>query len=83
MCSAFRLSLLISLTVLLSFTTFAAEEHGTEEKKQMGPAAFLWPADRAWDANFDNTAPCGSNAGVVNRTDFPMSMIAFFETDSD
>ncbi|KAI1609287.1 hypothetical protein EDD37DRAFT_165044 [Exophiala viscosa] len=39
----------------------------------MGPAAFLWPSDRAYSSAWDNTAPCGSAAGVSNRTDFPMS----------
>lgn len=39
----------------------------------MGPAAFLWPTDRAYSAANDNTAPCGSAAGVSNRTSFPMS----------
>ncbi|CAG7931670.1 unnamed protein product [Penicillium olsonii] len=39
----------------------------------MGPAAFLWPPDRAWGAEQDNTAPCGSSAGVTNRTDFPLT----------
>lgn len=39
----------------------------------MGPAAFLWPPDRAWGAAQDNTAPCGSSAGVTNRTEFPLS----------
>jgi len=40
----------------------------------MGPAAVLWPSDRAFSEANDNTAPCGSAAGVSNRTDFPMSM---------
>lgn len=40
----------------------------------MGPAAFLWPSDRAFLEVNDNNAPCGSAAGVVNRTNFPMSM---------
>ncbi|KAH8691527.1 hypothetical protein BGW36DRAFT_388482 [Talaromyces proteolyticus] len=39
----------------------------------MGPAAFLWPSDRAFSAVNDNTAPCGSAAGVTNRTVFPMT----------
>lgn len=40
---------------------------------KMGPVAFLWPDDRNWSATADNTAPCGSTDGVVNRTDFPLS----------
>ena len=39
----------------------------------MGPVAFLWPPDRAWGAAQDNTPPCGSQAGVTNRTEFPLS----------
>ncbi|OKL55912.1 hypothetical protein UA08_08819 [Talaromyces atroroseus] len=39
----------------------------------MGPAAFLWPTNRVFSAVNDNTAPCGSAAGVSNRTDFPMT----------
>ncbi|KAJ5693201.1 hypothetical protein N7462_002624 [Penicillium macrosclerotiorum] len=42
------------------------------EATDMGPAAFLWPPDRAWGAAQDNTAPCGSSAGVTNRTEFPL-----------
>ncbi|KAI2640630.1 hypothetical protein GGS26DRAFT_539095 [Hypomontagnella submonticulosa] len=40
---------------------------------KMGPVAFLWPDDRNWSATADNTAPCGSTDGVVNRTDFPLT----------
>ncbi|KAK0383649.1 hypothetical protein NLU13_9560 [Sarocladium strictum] len=39
----------------------------------MGPAAFMWPPDRVWSAAADNQAPCGSVAGVGNRTNFPLS----------
>ncbi|TQV94871.1 GPI anchored protein [Cordyceps javanica] len=28
----------------------------------IGPAAFMWPPDRVWSADADNTAPCGSIA---------------------
>ncbi|KAL0262398.1 hypothetical protein SLS55_003844 [Diplodia seriata] len=50
-----------------------AEVHGAgAEGTVMGPVAFLWPSDRAWDASQDNTAPCGSSAGVTNRTEFPL-----------
>lgn len=51
----------------------AAEVHGAgAEGTVMGPVAFLWPSDRVWDASQDNTAPCGSSAGVTNRTEFPL-----------
>ncbi|OAP65388.1 hypothetical protein AYL99_01360 [Fonsecaea erecta] len=49
-----------------------AQEHGEEYEKTMGPVAFLWPPDREWGAAQDNTAPCGSAASVVNRTEFPL-----------
>ncbi|KAJ3950974.1 hypothetical protein N0V92_012633 [Colletotrichum tropicale] len=38
----------------------------------MGPAAFMWPADRVWSGDMDNQAPCGSKSGVENRTEFPL-----------
>lgn len=43
------------------------------EATDMGAVAFLWPPDRAWGAAQDRTAPCGSSAGVTNRTEFPLS----------
>ncbi|KIY03120.1 uncharacterized protein Z520_01587 [Fonsecaea multimorphosa CBS 102226] len=49
-----------------------SQEHGEEYEKTMGPVAFLWPPDREWGAAQDNTAPCGSAASVVNRTEFPL-----------
>lgn len=42
------------------------------EYDDMGPAAFMWPADRVWSASVDNHAPCGSVASPGNRTEFPM-----------
>ncbi|PWN44763.1 hypothetical protein IE81DRAFT_364747 [Ceraceosorus guamensis] len=39
----------------------------------MGPAAFMWPADRPWAAEYDNVPPCGSSAGVGERTPFPLT----------
>ncbi|KAJ8108042.1 hypothetical protein OPT61_g8447 [Boeremia exigua] len=51
-----------------------AQTHGEgEEGKTMGPVAFMWPPDRIWDAQHDNTAPCGSAAGPSNRTIYPLS----------
>lgn len=63
------------ITGLLSLAGFAmAEVHGEgDEGTIMGPVAFLWPDDRSWDASYDNTSPCGSSAGVTNRTEFPLS----------
>lgn len=62
--------------VLLSVLSraMAATTHGEgDEGTVMGPVAFLWPDDRSWDENYDNSAPCGSSAGVANRTSFPLS----------
>lgn len=53
---------------------YAATDYGTEE--EMGPAAFMWPADRVWAASMDNTAPCGSVANPGNRSEFPMRMFS-------
>ena len=51
----------------------AQEAHGEGlVGTEMGPVAFMWPSDRPWSATADNTAPCGSTAGVSNRTDFPL-----------
>lgn len=47
-----------------------------QESDDMGPAAFLWPPDRAWAATEDNIPPCGSSTGVGNRTSFPLSMLS-------
>jgi hypothetical protein len=41
---------------------------------EMGPAAFMWPADRVWAGDVDNRAPCGSRASAGNRTEFPLSL---------
>lgn len=49
----------------------------------MGPAAFMWPPDREWSANMDNTAPCGTSQGVGNRTDFPLTGGAVALVDQD
>lgn len=43
-----------------------------DEDLTMGPAAFMWPSDRPWSADVDNVAPCGSSAGVGNRTNYPI-----------
>ncbi|KAB8237553.1 uncharacterized protein BDW43DRAFT_307073 [Aspergillus alliaceus] len=53
-------------------SAIGAWAHGEDEAKKMGPVAFMWPPDRPWGAAYDNTAPCGSSAGVSNRTDFPL-----------
>ncbi|KAE8393078.1 hypothetical protein BDV23DRAFT_192013 [Aspergillus alliaceus] len=54
-------------------SAIGAWAHGEDEAKKMGPVAFMWPPDRPWGAAYDNTAPCGSSAGVSNRTDFPLT----------
>ncbi|KAH7008535.1 hypothetical protein EDB80DRAFT_892951 [Ilyonectria destructans] len=62
-------SALGGLAAMVAFA-YAATDYGTEE--EMGPAAFMWPADRVWAASMDNTAPCGSVASPGNRSEFPM-----------
>lgn len=57
-----------------ALATSVSAQHGAEEDGKMGPVGFLWPEDRAWNANHDNTAPCGSVAGVTVRTEFPLCM---------
>lgn len=63
---------IISLIASLPCLTMA--QHGSgAEGTTMGPVAFMWPPDRPWDAQNDNTAPCGSANGPSNRTMFPLS----------
>ena len=63
-------------TVLLALASLSSTVISAEEATDMGPAAFLWPPDRAWGAAQDNTPPCGSSAGVTNRTEFPLSQFS-------
>lgn len=56
---------------LLLLAGLAVPILATEE--EMGPAAFLWPPDRAWSAHIDNHAPCGSVEGPGKRVEFPLS----------
>ncbi len=56
-----------------AFSTAVSAQHGASEDGKMGPVGFLWPEDRAWNADHDNTGPCGSVAGVTVRTEFPIS----------
>lgn len=62
---------------LLAVTLWAYSVLGAvkaQDNFDIGPAAFLWPADRPWSAAEDNTPPCGSAAGIGNRTTFPLSI---------
>ena len=68
------LSTLVSSLALLSSFAQAQQKHGEgEEGRTMGPVAMMWPPDRIWTAAHDNIGPCGSPAGVSNRTEFPLS----------
>lgn len=61
------------VTALLgAIATVASAASGTTSST-MGPAAIMWPEDRVWSAEADSIAPCGSTAGVGNRTPFPLS----------
>ncbi|KAJ5093323.1 hypothetical protein N7456_009184 [Penicillium angulare] len=61
-------------TALLALASlYLTPSMAADEATDMGPAAFLWPPDRTWSKTADNTAPCGSNAGVENRTEFPLT----------
>ncbi|KAI9925063.1 hypothetical protein MW887_006471 [Aspergillus wentii] len=61
------------LTTLLAVAGILTPHVQAAEATDMGAAAFLWPPDRAWGAAQDTTAPCGSSAGVTNRTEFPLT----------
>lgn len=66
-------------TAALALANILLSVHAAEAT-DMGPAAFLWPPDRTWGAAQDNTPPCGSSAGVTNRTEFPLSKQATSST---
>ncbi|EXJ80014.1 hypothetical protein A1O3_08300 [Capronia epimyces CBS 606.96] len=67
------MALFLSLLLLVRlYGATALAEHGEEYSKSMGPIAFMWPPDRVWDTDHDNSAPCGTPSGVANRTDFPL-----------
>ncbi|EXF76789.1 hypothetical protein CFIO01_05083 [Colletotrichum fioriniae PJ7] len=55
----------------LGLASVACAQH-TKQDDEMGPAAFMWPADRVWSGDMDNQAPCGSKSGAANRTQFPL-----------
>lgn len=69
---------LLSLSLGCAFVQTASDD---DSDATMGPAAFMWPQDRPWDADVDNIAPCGSHAAVGNRTDYPLckSSCRFYE----
>lgn len=57
----------------LRFAFLAAAAVGVlATSEDMGPAAFMWPPDRVWNGQMDNTAPCGSVEDVTTRTNFPL-----------
>ncbi|TGZ78028.1 hypothetical protein EX30DRAFT_398112 [Ascodesmis nigricans] len=66
------------LTALTTLTTAIAlpnpqSAHGDGAENEQGPVSFLWPHDRAWKDEDDNTGPCGSRQlANENRTDFPL-----------
>ncbi|KAF2169143.1 hypothetical protein M409DRAFT_20369 [Zasmidium cellare ATCC 36951] len=62
--------LLIGTVLLQGLVAAHGDSHSSSE---MGPAAFMWPEDRPWSADADNTPPCGSSSGVGERTEFPLT----------
>lgn len=67
--------LLTSISALALASLTAAQAHGEQFAQSMGPVAFLWPQDRPWADDDDNTGPCGAGASsdVSNRTNFPLT----------
>ena len=66
-------SQILAASTLLATVSFAQDEgHGADEADLMGPAAFMWPADRIWNEKHDNSAPCGSSESPGTRTKFPL-----------
>lgn len=67
--------LLTSISALALASLTAAQAHGEQFAQSMGPVAFLWPQDRPWADDDDNSGPCGagSSASIHNRTNFPLT----------
>ncbi|AOW05652.1 hypothetical protein B0I72DRAFT_141274 [Yarrowia lipolytica] len=67
--------LLTSISALALASLTAAQGHGEQFAQSMGPVAFLWPQDRPWADDDDNTGPCGAgaSAAIHNRTNFPLT----------
>jgi len=61
------------VTSALMGAVYASSVAAFGNSDKMGPAAIMWPADRPWSDKHDNTAPCGSDASVGERTPFPLS----------
>lgn len=61
------------VTSALLGAVYASSVAAFGRSDNMGPAAIMWPADRAWSDKHDNSAPCGSDASVGDRTPFPLS----------
>jgi len=65
----------ITSTLLLAtglIAGVAAQQGHGADTSDMGPVAFMWPEDRAWNAADDNIGPCGSKEFAGKRTDFPL-----------
>ena len=67
-----RISQILISTLCLTGRVLGEDYHGEDAEDEMAGIAFMWPPDRAWSKSNDNTAPCGSSQGIVNRTDFPL-----------
>ncbi|KAG5365928.1 hypothetical protein CJU89_0330 [Yarrowia sp. B02] len=68
--------LLTSISALALASLAAAQGHGEQFAQSMGPVAFLWPQDRPWADDDDNTGPCGAGVSasiMANRTNFPLT----------
>jgi hypothetical protein len=81
--SPFALVVLLATTATRSYASAQAPHGSGEEGTTQGPIQFLWPSDRKWTAQADNTGPCGSPDGPTNRTEFPISQgqVAFSIAD--
>lgn len=69
-----KLSTAVVVTSTLATSYVAAQSHGEEFAQTMGPVSFMWPPDREWSEDYENTAPCGSASGpMTNRSMFPLN----------
>ncbi|RDW85240.1 hypothetical protein BP6252_02830 [Coleophoma cylindrospora] len=56
----------------LSGTSSAYTASSTSEESVTAPVDFTWPEARPWYVAYQNEAPCGTNASVGARTEFPL-----------
>lgn len=72
-------STLRSLVGVLALSKTAAgyTASSTSEETVTAPVDFVWPEERPWYVDYQNESPCGTNASVDDRTEFPLGRYPF------